>query len=177
MVIRQVTSLLLMLTLAWPGMPTVADCGCGGHPTVDGENHPTALDKSSCCSAAKSTSCCGSAEGEGESCCTIKPAASVAIGCCGKSGDACQCSDAPGGCQCGQNCQCGEVSEPAEEPTIPPSESESNNLVSQIISDTLVVAVFDGPIPDLRLAVSSLQTDFDCYSSTERCIKLCRFLR
>ena len=177
MVIRQATSVLLILMLALPGVPAVADCGCGGHTAVDGESLSADFEKSACCSETKTTSCCGSTPDDTESCCSIRPDASVAVGCCGKSGDACKCSDAPGGCQCGQNCQCGEASEPEEEPATPPSESESNNLASQIASDTLVVAVFDELVPNLQLTASSSQSDFDCYSSTERCIKLCRFLR
>jgi hypothetical protein len=168
---RNLTSVLLVAMLSLPSIPVVADCGCGGHSSVDDRS-----DSTPCCQSTDSTSCCETEQRETKSCCASKPT-SVAVGCCGKSGDACQCSDSPDGCQCGLNCQCGDDSEPpAEEPTSPPSESESDNLVSQVESEALLVAVLDDINLIGRSAVPS-QSDFDCCSSTERCIKLCRFLR
>ena len=168
MVSQKITTALLMLMLVIPSIPAYSDCGCGGPPVIESN------DKSA--ESALGASCCSTKASETKTCCGGK-SEKAAVGCCGNSGDACKCSDAPCGCQCGDNCRCGEASEsPASEPITPPAESETNNLATQLISDSHAVATFD-EVSLAQRPVTSTRVEVDCYTSAERCSQLCRFLR
>ena len=165
MQINRITAALLMLTLIAPTVPAYSDCGCGGnsHNADDSQTLDTIEVQAACCKPTPSDSCCS------------ENVAEQPVGCCGNTGDACECSAS--GCQCGDDCRCVQATEPPfEEPRVPSSDSELTNVLTQLGHSLAGPHSFDTPI-------SSLQTQLDthvyiaCFSSSERCSRLCRFLR
>ena len=193
MLARKYTTALLILVLCVPSVPLRADCGCGGQPAVT-----TGSTAMSCCSA-NETSCCDSSaptsvqpeppsvqnchdtlDFEIESFSIEEVSVSDSpVGCCGKSGDACKCSNKPGGCQCGDNCRCGEDLVPTgSEPVAPPSDSDNEQTqLSQLSLLTCVVADFHASASSQRESLFATQSEFNCLTSAQRCSQLCRFLR
>ena len=176
MFIQHVTSVLLILLLALPSMPTDIDCGCGRRaPLV--RDARTDAGEASHCSGCKNAASCGKTKTPATCCCDKQPT-EVARRCCGKSGEACENSAAERECRCGQDCRCGTASEaPAEEQTVPPAEAAGQNHLTQLIGSLIATAHFDETQISLRLQRIRPPFDVDCYSSAERCSQLCRFLR
>ena len=177
MAIHKITAVLLILVLVLPSIPAHSDCGCGGMNGLGQLNKSSTPEPASCSS--KRESSCDSVQPVMRTCCGKQPAsAKASVGCCGQSGDDCRCSNASHPCQCGTACQCGEASESPidDQPVVPASESDSTSLGIQFAINAALDPTCEDVVNQSQLWEPGSQGNAGCYSSTERCSKLCRFL-
>jgi len=145
---------LAAIAIPFQGLPS-AMCSCVPVDARTSTQLHTAERSLCSCSGAK-ICCCG----EASSCCQPK------FSCCSSS------TSSEAACQCGDHCQCGTSSLPAE-PAIPPVE---NSSPERITGNSASIASFTTVyLPSIARQSSDLSVGVNALTALESCVSLCRF--